>query len=197
MKTCSACKETKKLTEFYARSASKDGRQSRCKACCQSTSPAAKVLRNNKVLAGTGMRYCGKCLLIKPQEEFNYAGTKGPCKDCTSAVGKARYPIVNQQRAARLAAGGYVVTPRTDQPGYQAMHKRINLFKGLASQHGCTAANCTKQASDWAYSNGCDQERRDGKHRYCEHPEHYKAMCRQCHLNMDWQYNKSMVNNGL
>lgn len=38
MKICSGCNETKALSEFYKRSRAKDGLQSRCKVCCNSSS---------------------------------------------------------------------------------------------------------------------------------------------------------------
>lgn len=74
---------------------------------------------------------------------------------------------------------------RGDQAGYGAIHDRLRIERGRASEHSCD--ECGRQALDWTYDYGDSDERVDQQegHVYSLSPEHYRPMCRACHIRQD------------
>jgi hypothetical protein len=71
-----------------------------------------------------------------------------------------------------------------DEVGYAAVHARLRRGFGNARTHQCV--ECGNAAEDWAYDHQDADERRDSRGLpYSVRPEHYRPMCRRCHLEFD------------
>lgn len=57
MKACSVCAEVKSLTEFYRRSASRDGLDPKCKDCCSTNSKKNYAKKCSEIKAGVSARH--------------------------------------------------------------------------------------------------------------------------------------------
>ena len=101
-KTCSRCKRTKQITEFYARHYTRDGRMQECKACSNSRK------RRPNPPAIKGFKTCSECGVRKSVLDFHAAktGEKGRhcyCKDCESLRHKKRkYGVTAEEYAILL-----------------------------------------------------------------------------------------------
>jgi hypothetical protein len=68
---------------------------------------------------------------------------------------------------------------------YTAVHRRLRLDRGPASQYPCF--ECLGRAQDWAYDNVDPNELVGGKYdsAYSLNPDHYVPLCRPCHAEFD------------
>ena len=104
MKMCKRCKTEKTLSEYYKTKATKDGHESKCKACRKEE--GRLVYRKRKELGDEitlkdltkppiGYLVCNKCEETKLEDEFNkckstISGRNGECKSCTALYRKKR-----------------------------------------------------------------------------------------------------------
>lgn len=64
---------------------------------------------------------------------------------------------------------------------YHSTHKHVRRVRGPASEHAC---RCGSAADQWAYDHA-DPDEVQGKHPYSLKPEHYRPLCRSCHVKED------------
>lgn len=74
---------------------------------------------------------------------------------------------------------------RAERPTYSGAHGRVRAARGPARDHPC-AADCGRMAETWAYDHGdvdqlVEESGREAGYTYSAKPEHYMALCRQCH----------------
>ncbi len=76
---------------------------------------------------------------------------------------------------------------RTDNPGYDAVHRRLTREIGPARSFDC--AECGDPAQEWAYMGGCPNEQVQdvaGHHlRFSADQSRYIPLCRKCHRPLD------------
>lgn len=73
---------------------------------------------------------------------------------------------------------------RGNSAGYRAIHVRIEVQRGKASEHSCV--DCGDPAEQWSYNNSGDAERsEDGVGRYSTELANYDPRCRRCHFRFD------------
>lgn len=114
-KTCRRCLETKPREAFYANRKLRDSLHSYCKTCCNASAKesskksAGSVCKSWKIV---GVKLCGKCAVVKRDEEF-YRGTPHECKECCKARVKVwgvehleRYRANCQESKKRARAEG-------------------------------------------------------------------------------------------
>jgi hypothetical protein len=81
---------------------------------------------------------------------------------------------------------------RGDLVGYQAVHLRIKLLRGRASDRFC---DCGQRAADWAYDHSDPDEKTDLRQGvplpYSTDPYRYQPMCRSCHVRYDCKREQS------
>ena len=112
MKSCTICRKTKPLTEFFRNRRSKDGLLCRCKAChkalmkpSRDTEKALTSKRREKALK-SGLKSCSKCGITKPFSDFHpqadgFGGVRGDCKPCVRAL-NAKWLEENKERKAKM-----------------------------------------------------------------------------------------------
>jgi hypothetical protein len=89
-KTCTRCKESKLLTDYYRGSKTKDGYKSRCKSCTEELRRLARPIKVKEVLTQIT---CPGCKETKPVDEF-YTCKARPngynvyCKPCALDRGR-------------------------------------------------------------------------------------------------------------
>jgi hypothetical protein len=103
MKTCTKCREEKKLDTFYKNNKSKDGLTSSCSVC----NIAAEKTRQDKLRARTSIvspseKVCPSCNVVKPQKSFGFKkacrdGLQHACRECSQAEKGARYTRLNKE----------------------------------------------------------------------------------------------------
>ena len=112
MKTCRVCRQSKPLEEFSRLKASKDGRNSDCKAC-----ERKRVLRWRVKAVAAGRvapikrkrKTCSKCKVEKSIEEFSLGnpfkgdGRSAWCKTCCAEHIRRRYRSDPEFRAKQKA----------------------------------------------------------------------------------------------
>lgn len=105
MKTCSRCSSRKPASQFYKRSAAKDGLQSICKDCARDASrdnyrnkklAVRGALRPYKENWATGGRRCTRCQEWKTWDQFHrlkagHNGRAARCKECVRAQLRTDY----------------------------------------------------------------------------------------------------------
>lgn len=69
-----------------------------------------------------------------------------------------------------------------EAPGYQAVHQRLRVEKGRASEHECV--DCNGQGADWSYRGG-DPDELTEVLRYSTDLDYYEPRCRDCHVKYD------------
>ena len=72
---------------------------------------------------------------------------------------------------------------RGDEVSYRALHTRIGNARGSAAEQICV--DCGEQASDWAYTYGCPNEKQSAFGPYTTDMSRYQPMCRPCHKLFD------------
>jgi hypothetical protein len=74
---------------------------------------------------------------------------------------------------------------RGDDVEYQAVHRRLRVYRGRAAEQAC--AHCGQQANEWAYQHTASDERVCPKAGlpFTTDLEHYMPMCRDCHRQLD------------
>jgi hypothetical protein len=99
---------------------------------------------------------------------------------------------MHYQRWVKYGDPDIVLVPRwggTDV-GYNAVHERLNRYRGRANTHECE--HCGKPAKDWAYIGGCPDERYHEKAgallAYSVDPNRYVPLCKPCHARLDDNY---------
>lgn len=70
-----------------------------------------------------------------------------------------------------------------DEVGYHAVHKRIQVERGPASELECL--ECGRQARHWAYDHGDPDGKSENGLPYSTELEHYVPMCVPCHKRFD------------
>ena len=97
MKQCSSCKSTKESDQFYANKATLDGKSSWCKACTKQNGidryKAGYVHKKKKMATKEGHKFCSKCIIEKPFNEFSpnpkaKSGLHSWCLECEKAYDK-------------------------------------------------------------------------------------------------------------
>lgn len=95
-----------------------------------------------------------------------------------------RYLSERRPQAKRNQTGEQNSSWRGSNASYTAVHLRLKVLSGPASDHECV--DCGKVADDWSYQNQCEEERRElNRGKYCTHVEHYRPRCRPCHHAFD------------
>lgn len=69
---------------------------------------------------------------------------------------------------------------RTERPSYGAMHRRLRSRRGRASEFPCV--ECGEQAQEWAYDHEDVGALTSDGLPYSLDLEHYRPMCRHCHI---------------
>lgn len=74
---------------------------------------------------------------------------------------------------------------RGDDVEYQAVHRRLRVYRGSASKHLCAA--CQSRARDWAYMHTDPDEKISAKVGlpYSTDLSHYQPLCSSCHNTLD------------
>lgn len=84
---------------------------------------------------------------------------------------------------------------RGDNITYKGMHLRIGRVQGKASIYICSNDNCQSQASQWAYDHLDVDEKFEMLKKYLmpysTKVEHYKPLCRPCHIKFDYDIGRS------
>lgn len=98
VKKCPKCGRTKDLSEFHRESRARDGRQTNCKECANTTLKLWQ--RKNRLPARRAFRtetekQCSRCGRWKPFDQFNKNraekdGHQSMCRVCQRAYEKAR-----------------------------------------------------------------------------------------------------------
>ncbi|HJC29572.1 MAG TPA: HNH endonuclease [Candidatus Dietzia intestinigallinarum] len=105
-KRCTKCDETKPLTDYHRKAASRDGHYARCKACVLASQKAwyrERVAAERIVPPTTDTKACTKCGEVKPLAEYyrNAKSTDGrssQCKACRSAQRKTHVRRLEAER---------------------------------------------------------------------------------------------------
>lgn len=74
---------------------------------------------------------------------------------------------------------------RGDDVEYQAVHRRLRVYRGPASAHPCAA--CQSRARDWAYMHSDPGEKISAKVGlpFSTDLSHYRPLCSSCHNTLD------------
>lgn len=137
-KTCNKCKSTKPLTEFHKKSASRDGRDSRCKSCVLD----AQVKSNPPT---SDPKTCTRCNLLKAADEFaknrrTKDGRCFECNDCARERKQARFdanPEAERARRRKYYAAN-AEAARTWNRAYYAANADAERARGLKHKYGLT-----------------------------------------------------------
>lgn len=90
--------------------------------------------------------------------------------------------------AAPSKAGAWNGMWKGDAASYFAIHQRLKVTRGKASDHSCS--ECGNRARHWAYDNADPFEREDDGGRYSTNLNHYRPMCVSCHRKFDFNHSK-------
>jgi hypothetical protein len=71
-------------------------------------------------------------------------------------------------------------------PDYNTVHKRLQRYRGKASQHDC-ACGCGRRARDWAYTGPRDPRYPLARAFSTNLEEDYIPMTRECHKGLDME----------
>lgn len=108
------------------------------------------------------------------------------CHEKRHAHGLCSGHLYRKQRYGdpyRDGPGAHTGRKRTENPGYDCVHRRLSRERGPARDHKC--AECGRQAEEWAYMGGCPNEQvqitRGSALRFSADPNRYRPLCRKCH----------------
>lgn len=105
---------------------------------------------------------------------------------CTLHYGRLRSN--GTLNAAPSKAGAWNGMWKGDTASYFAIHQRLKVTRGKASDHSCS--ECGNRARHWAYDNADPFEREDDGGRYSTNLNHYRPMCVSCHRKFDFNHSK-------
>ena len=158
----------------------------------------------------TPTQYCPRCELSLPQDLYpvSHWGRPGNyCRECNRAYMRAykaaRWvppklcsyePCATRTRSGReyctrhgrnVEKYGQPVRPVSET--YQAVHKRLDRWRGKATNYSCIG--CSVKADNWSYDHADEDERvevRNGRtYVYSINLDHYHPMCFGCHTRLD------------
>lgn len=116
-KTCSACKESKALTEFHFDKRSKDGHAFKCKPCANAAATASRQARLEQVREHDRARQ-----LLKPQDKLKETNRKHYEK---------KKPYYRERVTARRAYMGRATPPWADKDQMLAMYEYAHWLRSI------------------------------------------------------------------
>lgn len=111
-KTCSTCRETRPLDEFYESPTHADGRHGVCKLCQRARAAELRAARAAAPVDPVTEKVCSTCREAKPGHEFSRDGRRGSglrseCKPCAQRrKWLERYGLTHEQYEERRRAQG-------------------------------------------------------------------------------------------
>lgn len=128
------------------------------------------------------LQHCPRCSQDLPLDAFpeRYRGKRG--NYCILCAREYMREYTRTHRPAKRPA-----SKRTYSTKYGAIHMRLTRQRGPASNHPC--ALCGRTARDWAYDHNDQNEITTEWYgytvAYSTDLDHYRPLCKPCHLRFD------------
>jgi hypothetical protein len=146
---------------------------------------------------------CDICAAGKSEYERQYhermKQTAPPCtvEGCDKRARTGQGGLCNKHRWRFQRYGDFELRERVGRRGvanhmwvghaasYNAVHDRLMVRRGPASEHRCV--DCNGQAEEWSYDNADINEKRGSRNNllYSTDANHYEPRCKPCHRNWD------------